>query len=467
MPAGAGEHAVMRKECRTMNADMMRHAYKDGGKEKNRAGRRGNGLPGLTALLLSAAVCLTACSSGTPAGTESDSASENSSDEVQRETLSNYEWVMPDTDAPEDTSSYVDYVFDAALLPANLTAVMTDADRDGYALLIAAVTAHADGFRMGEKAYARIEGLLDESAWGGLVTSIERTDEALDFYVPASGGESDAGEGADTESSAGTDADAGADAGADADADAVADADADTDKGAGADADADTGADDRTDTAEPDGEDPVRGWKITYRFDREEHAAKIAAFEEAFSLIMNRSGILHPRRGTADVYPALAAYAYVTGQLTYDFSDTCLFDSVIAGSYGDAAYGQLFALMLAHVGLNTLRIQAENGHSFPAAELGGKYFLFDPAYEFMDTSGKGLSYFGMNEADRTAEGLGDAFLPAVTAYWSQPDSGYAFALSCTSSRYELFRNTAAWEFSGDGTVTLYYRAAPPAEMDLR
>ena len=73
-------------------------------------------------------------------------------------------------------------------------------------------------------------------------------------------------------------------------------------------------------------------------------------------------------------------------------------------------FANVYNQLLTQVGIRTTLAHCDStdtiGHSWSIITLDGKQYFCDPTYELSYDRGTGYRFFGMNYADRTADGLG-------------------------------------------------------------
>ena len=113
-----------------------------------------------------------------------------------------------------------------------------------------------------------------------------------------------------------------------------------------------------------------------------------------------------------NIYHALAS------RMTYDYSALTDFErkeSSYAYLYNSGVcvtFANVYNQLLTQVGIKTTVAHCDNvdtiGHSWSLVTLDGKQYFCDPTYELSYDNGNGYRFFGMNYADRTADGTGSA-----------------------------------------------------------
>lgn len=150
---------------------------------------------------------------------------------------------------------------------------------------------------------------------------------------------------------------------------------------------------------------------IVYKYDEQTHADIIARFMEAANTLLADTS---PDK--TDVENAKNIYHAFCTRMTYDYSALTeherkesyyayLYNSGVCTTFA-YAYNQL----LTQVGIKTTLAHCTNietiGHSWSVVTLDGKQYFCDPTYELNYDGGGGYRFFGMNYADRIADGTG-------------------------------------------------------------
>ena len=73
-------------------------------------------------------------------------------------------------------------------------------------------------------------------------------------------------------------------------------------------------------------------------------------------------------------------------------------------------FANVYNQLLTQVGIQTTLAHCDNtdtdGHTWSVITLDGKQYFCDPTYELNYDNGNGYRFYGMNYADRTADGTG-------------------------------------------------------------
>ena len=75
-------------------------------------------------------------------------------------------------------------------------------------------------------------------------------------------------------------------------------------------------------------------------------------------------------------------------------------------------FANVYNQLLTQVGIKTTLAHCDSddtiGHTWSIVTIDGKQYFCDPTYELSYDKGNGYKFFGMNYADRTADGLGES-----------------------------------------------------------
>lgn len=180
------------------------------------------------------------------------------------------------------------------------------------------------------------------------------------------------------------------------------------------------------------------GLTITYKFSKDEHLEKVAAFEAKVKEIEE---YCYNSTVNKNIY-AIRLYNYVASSIkeSENASITC-YDSIMTGEGTANSYANMFEYLLLQADIPAYHILAtDNGGaawSLSQAELNGKLFYFDMMTEHYMTGGQQLQYFGMTSEDVANEGLIDM---------TYTDSSVAY--DADSLDYDICRSCKGWEIDG-------------------
>lgn len=239
-------------------------------------------------------------------------------------------------------------------------------------------------------------------------------------------------------------------------------------------------------------QNPINGiLKITYKYDKTKHSENIDSFFKRTAFIMNDSGAA---TAATDEIAAILLYRYTAKTVT-DVAGkrTSSYDAIMYGTdeaAGDIKYSSggshtlAYIYLLLQYGINCTAVTGmfyNSPRMLCAVINGSELFYCDPAGEMNDTMGAGLNFFGINDADLSAEGLASPveagiiqlFVFSYTSAASvaeTPASGESaeteetekpvpsFILVSDSVRYNIFRGSDYFEFDEvKSQITVYYR----------
>lgn len=160
--------------------------------------------------------------------------------------------------------------------------------------------------------------------------------------------------------------------------------------------------------------DPEKGTvSIEYKYDE----AKFKSVNEEFFASANAL-LSDVNPDQTDVQKAKAIYHALSTKMTYD--DVALekierkesYYAYLNNSGVCITFANVYNQLLTQVGIKTTLAHCDSddtiGHSWSIVTLEGKQYFCDPTYELSYDKGNGYKFFGMNFADRTADGLGKA-----------------------------------------------------------
>ena len=150
---------------------------------------------------------------------------------------------------------------------------------------------------------------------------------------------------------------------------------------------------------------------IVYKYDEQTHLDMIEQFLEAADTLLADTS---PDK--TDVENAKSIYHALCTRMTYDESALTEFErkeSYYAYLYNTGVcitFANAYNQLLTQVGIRTTLAYCDNpetfGHVWSVVTLDGEQYFCDPTYELNYDSGAGYYFFGMNYADRIADGTG-------------------------------------------------------------
>lgn len=239
-------------------------------------------------------------------------------------------------------------------------------------------------------------------------------------------------------------------------------------------------------------QNPMNGiLKITYKYDKTGHSENLDGFFKRTAFILNDSGAA---TAATDEIAAILLYRY-TAKMVTDVAGkrTSSYDAMIYGTDeadGDIKYSSGGSHTLAYIYLllqSGIDCTAVTGLFYNSPRMlcaimnGSELFYCDPAFEMNDTMGAGLNFFGLNDADLSAEGLAspveagiipiflfnyisasssaETSVSGETAETEETEKSVpSFILMSDSIRYNLFRGSDYFEFDKvSSQITVYYR----------
>lgn len=150
---------------------------------------------------------------------------------------------------------------------------------------------------------------------------------------------------------------------------------------------------------------------IEYKYDEEE----FTKIKEEFLTAADKL-LADVKVEQSDVEKAKTIYHAISGAMTYDYSaleEIERKESYYAYLYNSGVcvtFANIYNQLLTQVGIETTLAQCDTddyyGHVWSVVTLEGEQYFCDPTYELPYDKGTGYKFFGMNYADRTANGLG-------------------------------------------------------------
>ena len=150
---------------------------------------------------------------------------------------------------------------------------------------------------------------------------------------------------------------------------------------------------------------------IVYKHDAQTHRNIVDRFLEAADTLLAEAS---PDK--TDVENAKSIYHALCTHMTYDYSALTEFErkesyyAYLHNSGVCITFANVYNQLLTQVGIKTTLARCDHpetvGHVWSVVTLDGEQYFCDPTYELSYDSGAGYHFFGMNYADRTADGLG-------------------------------------------------------------
>ena len=150
---------------------------------------------------------------------------------------------------------------------------------------------------------------------------------------------------------------------------------------------------------------------IVYKYDEQTHSDMIARFMEAANTLLADTS---PDK--TDAENAKSIYHALCTRMTYDHSALTEYErkeSYYAYLYNSGVcttFAYAYNQLLTQVGIKTTLAHCTSietiGHSWSVITIDDKQYFCDPTYELNYDGGSGYRFFGMNYADRIADGTG-------------------------------------------------------------
>ncbi|MBE6662269.1 MAG: transglutaminase domain-containing protein [Ruminococcaceae bacterium] len=150
---------------------------------------------------------------------------------------------------------------------------------------------------------------------------------------------------------------------------------------------------------------------IQYKYDKETFEKIKGQFFEAANEMLTAA-----KPGQTDAEMAKNIYHALSSRMTYDYSALTEFErkenyyAYLNNSGVCITFANVYNQLLTQVGIETTLAHCDStdtiGHSWSIVTLDGQQYFCDPTYELSYDGGNGYRFFGMNYADRTADGLG-------------------------------------------------------------
>ena len=150
---------------------------------------------------------------------------------------------------------------------------------------------------------------------------------------------------------------------------------------------------------------------IVYKYDEQTHLDMIEQFLEAADTLLADAS---PDK--TDVENAKSIYHALCTSVTYDYSALTEFErkenyyAYLNNSGVCITFANVYNQLLTQVGIQTTLAHCNHpetvGHVWSVVTLDGEQYFCDPTYELSYDKGAGYYFFGMNYADRIADGTG-------------------------------------------------------------
>ena len=158
--------------------------------------------------------------------------------------------------------------------------------------------------------------------------------------------------------------------------------------------------------------DPEKGTvSIEYKYDAQTHQSMVSQFMEVADAFLAGTS---PDR--SDLENAKSIYNALCTRMTYDYSALTEFErkesyyAYFNNSGVCITFANVYNQLLTQVGIKTTLAHCDIpdtiGHSWSIITLDNEQYFCDPTYELSYDKGTGYIFFGMNYADRTADGFG-------------------------------------------------------------
>ena len=212
---------------------------------------------------------------------------------------------------------------------------------------------------------------------------------------------------------------------------------------------------------------------LAFRYEAEDHKAALDFFYSSAAVILSKT----VKEGMSETEKALSIYSWTAANIEDAASNGISAFDVIASKggrpSGEAVYSSsgathagAFQYLALQAGLRCASVSSairQGSGAWNTVELDGEYFHVNAAYEYTDTSGSGLMWFGKKDSDMTAEGFGAEFVfgynfaEGIPAYGIQIQPG-VFGASCVSGRFDVLAGCSYYEKDSEG-ITYYDIAA--------
>lgn len=174
--------------------------------------------------------------------------------------------------------------------------------------------------------------------------------------------------------------------------------------------------------------DPATGiGTINYKYDRETFDSIVNKFmDSANDMLANTSPDFSDEENARNIYHALST------RMTYDYSALEDFErkesyyAYLDNTGVCVTFANVYNQLLTQVGIETTMAYCDipddsMGHAWSIITIDGEQYFCDPTFELSYDGGSGYRFYGMNYADRTADGLGSMGIRCGRYYCYQLD----------------------------------------------
>ncbi|MGE4353667.1 MAG: transglutaminase domain-containing protein [Oscillospiraceae bacterium] len=153
---------------------------------------------------------------------------------------------------------------------------------------------------------------------------------------------------------------------------------------------------------------------FSYLYDRDEHEARIQAFEKRVQQAV-RASVLPAGN---DCEEAISLYRWTAQNIRYlDGGDISVYHALMDGEGICQSYAGAYQFLLLQVGIDALGAGAfmndGGAHEWTMVSLGGRWFHMDPTFEDSLDGGDGLTFFGMDDIRRGQSGVETPFTTGI------------------------------------------------------
>ena len=158
--------------------------------------------------------------------------------------------------------------------------------------------------------------------------------------------------------------------------------------------------------------DPENGiLTINYKYDRETFDSIVSGFmDSANDMLANTSPDLSDEENARNIYHAISSRMIYDNSALIDVDRKESYYAYLENSGVCYTFANVYNQLLTQVGIQTTLAYCDTpdgyGHVWSIITLDGQQYFCDPTYELAYDGGSGYRFFGMNYADRTADGLG-------------------------------------------------------------
>jgi len=201
------------------------------------------------------------------------------------------------------------------------------------------------------------------------------------------------------------------------------------------------------------------GVVIKYRYGSDEHNRLVDEFAKKIDAIKKKC----ETAAGSDIARAMSVYGYVASN-TVSGGEASSYTALMEGRGNSEAYAGALEFLLLQAGIPCLHITgiAKNNENraWTAAMLGGKWYHLDASRESWNYDGKGLTYFGLTDAELEARGTRD--MKSVTEHWETGD-----LTECADGRFSVFRDCSAWAYNGANNTIEYSVGGSKEKKEFR